>query len=70
MRMYRVELTLNQRDLMEFIDQNPGYKALVTAVESEKAAQAEPTEPVYKPQRQVRKRRTKAQMAAAMAEAA
>jgi hypothetical protein len=30
--MYRVELRLNQRDLIDFLDQNPGYKPLVEGI--------------------------------------
>jgi hypothetical protein len=63
-RLYRVEMTLNQNDMIQFIDQNPGYKALITAVEPPAAA-GQPVE-TYKPERAIqrRKRRTKAQIEA------
>ena len=63
-RLYRVEMTLSQNDLIEFIDQNPGYKALITAVEPPAAAESADTP--YTPARvtQRRKRRTKAQIEA------
>ena len=60
-------MTLNQNDLIEFIDQNPGYKALITAVEPPPAASnGQPVIETYKPARGVqrRKRRTKAQIEA------
>lgn len=71
-RLYRVEMTLSQKDLIEFIDQNPNYKASIAAVEPPAAEQD--TNATYKPARVVqrRKRRTKAQIEAdnAMAKAA
>jgi hypothetical protein len=60
-------MTLSQKDLIEFIDQNPGYKANITAIEPNQATPAtgESVE-TYKPARAVqrRKRRTKAQIEA------
>jgi hypothetical protein len=32
MRTYRLELILNERDLIEFLDQNPGYKPTVEGI--------------------------------------
>ena len=64
-RLYRVEMTLNQNDLIEFIDQNPGYKALITAVEPPAGASRIRTRSTRRrapPAR--RKRRTKAQIEA------
>lgn len=63
-RLYRVEMTLSQKDLIEFIDQNPGYKASITAAETPPEQGGE--QPTYTPARVVqrRKRRTKAQIEA------
>ena len=32
MRTYRLELILNERDLIAFLDQNPGYKPTVEGI--------------------------------------
>jgi hypothetical protein len=60
-------MTLNQDDLIDFIDQNPGYKALVTLQSPLASSSAESdVAEAYKPTRviQRRKRRTKAQIEA------
>ena len=46
-RFYRVELTLNQKELLDFIDKSGGYKSTVTAVPEETTA--EPNEPESAP---------------------
>jgi hypothetical protein len=45
MRTYRLELILNERDLIEFLDQNPGYKPTVEGIrEAGAAAEDAPTD--------------------------
>jgi hypothetical protein len=58
-------MTLSQKDLIEFIDQNPGYKANITAMEPPEGVNQN-ADLIYKPERAVqrRKRRTKAQIEA------
>lgn len=45
MRTYRLELILNERDLIEFLDQNPGYKPTVEGIrEAGGATEDEPVD--------------------------
>ena len=60
-RLYRVELRLNQHDLIDFLDQNPGYKPLVEGLADPDADKQDAgPELSYRPVRQTpRKRRKK-----------
>jgi hypothetical protein len=69
--MYRVELRLNQHDLIDFLDQNPGYKPFVEGIadpDADKPDAAE-SELAYRPTtrkpRARRKRTVEALQAAA-----
>jgi hypothetical protein len=50
MRTYRLELILNERDLIEFLDQNPGYKPTVEGIaNSDTSAVMQDAPELYRP---------------------
>jgi len=67
MRTYRLELILSERDLIAFLDQNPGYKPTVEGVASADAEDA-PTD-TWRPTA-TRKPRTRRAKTASVTQAA
>ena len=69
MTMYRVTTTLSQRQLVDYLDANSAVDAKIEVVNDD-APPAIPATAIYQPARAKRKRRTKAEMEAATAQAA
>lgn len=61
MRTYRLELILSERDLIAFLDQNPGYKPTVEGIANAGGAEDEPIDAWHSSKsRKPRARRKKA----------